>query len=63
MVIEYYPTYIKGAGGSLEVFWKILDKYFDYKKVEGDFTKFKEGDYNYHYNLICKRKPKEKLDV
>jgi FkbM family methyltransferase len=49
MIIEYYPKYIEGAGDSPEEFLAIIDKYFTYKKIEGDY-----GDG--YWNLICERK-------
>ncbi|HDY66397.1 MAG TPA: FkbM family methyltransferase [Candidatus Scalindua sp.] len=49
MIIEYYPEYIEGAGSSIETFWKILNKYFKYKKIEGDYG-------NNYYNIYCQRK-------
>jgi hypothetical protein len=49
MVFEYYPKYIKMAGGDpLEVL-RIIDKYFTYKKIDGDY-----GDG--YWNLYCVRK-------
>jgi len=49
MIIEYYPKYIEGAGCDPKEFWQILDKYFTYERIEGDYT-------DEYYNLICKRK-------
>ena len=49
MIIEFYPKYIEGAGCDPKEFWLILDKYFIYKKIEGDYT-------SEYYNLICERK-------
>jgi len=56
MVIEYYPSYIEGAGGSTQKFWDILDKYFTYEKLGADHDVASEK-LALHYNLICKRKP------
>lgn len=49
MIIEWYPEYITGAGGSLEVFWDILNKYFNAVRIQGEYRE------NY-YNLYCTRK-------
>ena len=49
MVIEYYPSYIEGAGGSVEKFWEIINKYFTHKRIEGEYS-------DTHYNLFCERK-------
>jgi len=48
MVIEYYPEYIDKAGGSLNIFWDILEYYFYYKKIPGDVGE-------QYYNLYCTR--------
>ena len=49
MVIEYYPEYMKRLGNKPEDMIEILNKYFTYKKIEGDYG---EGYWNY----FCKRK-------
>jgi len=49
MIIEYYPEYIKGAGGSLDKFWEILNKYFTAIRIPGEYRET-------YYNLFCSRK-------
>jgi len=49
MVFEYYPKYIKMAGGDPDEVMMMLDKYFKIEKIPGDY-----GD-NY-WNLYCQRK-------
>ncbi len=49
MIIEFYPKYLEMAGSSEKEFLSLLDKYFTYEKIAGDY-----GD-NY-WNLLCKRK-------
>lgn len=40
MIVEYYPQYIRGAGCDPAEFMEILDKYFTYSIIPGDY----EGD-------------------
>lgn len=49
MIIEYYPKYIRDFGGSPEEVLNILDTYFTYSPVEGDYG---DGYWNYY----CVRK-------
>ncbi len=49
MIIEYYPKYIKAAGGEPEEVMRILDKYFRHSPIEGDY-----GDG--YWNFYCERK-------
>ncbi|HXF44201.1 MAG TPA: FkbM family methyltransferase [Candidatus Paceibacterota bacterium] len=49
MVVEYYPKYIKMLGGDPDEMKAILDKYFTYKPIEGDY-----GDG--YWNFFCQRK-------
>ena len=49
MIVEYYPKYIKEAGNSPEEMMAILDRYFTYEKIEGDY-----GDG--YWNFYCVRK-------
>lgn len=49
MVFEYYPKYIEETGGSAEEVKKVIDKYFDYYIIEGDYGKT-------HWNWFCTRK-------
>jgi len=49
MVVEYYPKYIKNGGCSPEEFMEILNKYFTYKVIPGDYV---DGC----WNLYCERK-------
>lgn len=49
MIIEYYPKFIEGAGCDPKEFMSILNKYFNYSIVPGDYT---EGCWNYY----CERK-------
>ena len=50
MVIEYYPKYIEGSGGSPQEVMDILNSYFVCKPIENDY-----GDG--YWNLYCERKP------
>ena len=54
MIVEYYPKYVKDAGSSIEEVMAILDKYFTYSKVDGEYEDHRKG-YE-HYNLFCTRK-------
>lgn len=49
MVFEYYPKYIEMAGGDPKEVMKIIDKYFIWKKISGDYGKG-------YWNLFCQRK-------
>lgn len=49
MVVEYYPEYIKRLGLNPQDMLDILDKYFTYEKIEGDYS-------DAYYNLYCVRK-------
>jgi FkbM family methyltransferase len=49
VVIEYYPKYVKDAGGDIKDVDEILKKYFTSEVIDGDYG----GDY---YNLFCTRK-------
>ena len=49
MIIEYYPKCLEELGNDPADMMAILDKYFTYKKVEGDYN-------DEYYNLICIRK-------
>lgn len=49
MTIEYYPKYIKNGGFSPKDFMDILNKYFTYETIPGDYK-------NGCWNLYCKRK-------
>lgn len=49
MVIEYYPKYIKDGGCSPEEFMEILNKYFTWREIPGDYSKG-------CWNLYCERK-------
>lgn len=49
MVIEYYPKYMKNLGNNPQDMMNILDKYFNYRKIEGDY-----GDG--YWNYFCERK-------
>ena|SRR3990167_8027076 len=49
MVIEYYPECIEKCGNNPQDMMDILDKYFTYEKIEGDYT-------DTYWNYICKRK-------
>jgi len=54
MVFEYYPKYIKDGGGSPEEVKAIIDKYFDYYVIEGDYgSRQTAGDF--HCNWFCKK--------
>lgn len=44
MVIEFYPLYIEGAGYDPKDFMDILDKYFTYEIIVGDYG---DGYWNY----------------
>lgn len=48
MVIEYYPKYIKDAGLSTDEFKEVINKYFKFEIIPGDYT---EGC----WNLFCTR--------
>lgn len=49
MVIEYYPKYISGAGGNPQDVLDILDTYFIYAPIQGDY-----GDG--YWNFYCRGK-------
>lgn len=49
MVIEYYPEYIEKLGNDPKEMMAILDKYFTYEKIEGDYT-------DTYWNYFCVRK-------
>ncbi len=49
MVIEYYPSYIEKLGNKPQDMLDILDKYFTYTRVEGEFDET-------HWNYYCVRK-------
>lgn len=49
MVIEWYKKYIEGADCNPDEFWEIINKYFKWSKIEGDYTE----DY---FNIYCERK-------
>ena len=49
MVIEYYPKYIRDAGLNPDDFMAIINKYFTYEVIPGDYS---ENCWNY----LCKRK-------
>ncbi len=49
IICEYYPKYIRDAGGSPEEVIEILSKYFDLGKIDGDYG---EG----YFNLYGTRK-------
>ena len=44
MVIEFYPEYIKNAGCDPDEFMEIINKYFTYEVVPGDYS---DGCWNY----------------
>lgn len=48
MVIEYYPKFIEDAGLSTQEFRDIIDKYFEFEVIPGDYS---DGC----WNLFCKR--------
>lgn len=48
MVVEYYPKYIKDAGLDPNEFKEVIDKYFEFEVIPGDYT---DGC----WNLYCKR--------
>ena len=48
MIFEYYPKYIRDAGGSPEEVMSILNTYFDLQVIPGDYG---EG----YWNLYCTR--------
>jgi len=49
MVVEWYKKYIEGANCNPDEFWEIINKYFTWVKIEGDYTE----DY---FNIYCERK-------
>ena len=49
MIIEYYPACITGCGNDPNEMMAILDKYFTYEKIEGDYN-------DEYWNYLCKRK-------
>jgi hypothetical protein len=49
MIFEYYPKYVKDAGGDMKDVDKILEKYFTWVIVPGDYS---DGCWNY----FCKRR-------
>lgn len=49
MVIEYYPEYIEKMGGDPKEVMAILDKYFIYEVIKGEFT-------DKYWNYFCVRK-------
>lgn len=49
MMIEYYPKYIEQAGCSTQEFMDIINKYFTYVIIPGDYT---DGCWNY----LCTKK-------
>ena len=49
MVIEYYPEYIRNAGCNPEECMEIINKYFTYEVIPGDYS---DGCWNY----FCQRK-------
>lgn len=53
MVIEYYPKYIEDAGLSTKEFRDIIDKYFEFKIIPGDYS-------SNCWNLFCIRKDNAK---
>lgn len=55
MVVEYYPKYIKDAGCDPKEFREIIDRYFEFEIVEGDYS---DGC----WNLFCRRKDNAKND-
>ena len=48
MVVEYYPKYIEDAGLSTKDFRDIIDKYFEFEIIKGDYS-------DNCWNLFCKR--------
>lgn len=44
MIIEYYPEFIRNAGGDPQEFMDIINKYFNYIKVPGDYS---DGCWNF----------------
>lgn len=55
MIIEYYPAYIEGAGGSVKKFWEIINKYFTHEEVRGEYENASKMT-STHYNLYCQHK-------
>jgi hypothetical protein len=55
MVVEYYPKYIEDAGLYTADFRQMIDKYFEFEIIKGDYT---EGC----WNLFCKRNDHAKND-
>lgn len=53
MIIEYYPKYQKRLGNEPKEMIEILDKYFNYDKIEGDYGGNEENPY---WNYFCIRK-------
>ena len=53
MIIEYYPKYIENAGLTTKEFKEVIDQYFEFEIVPGDYN---EGC----WNLFCTRKDNAK---
>ena len=49
VVIEYYPKYMRKLGNKPEDMMEILDKYFTYEKIKGDYT-------DEYWNYFCTRR-------
>lgn len=49
MIIEYYPSYIEKLGNQPQEMLEILDKYFTYSRIDGEFD-------DTHFNYFCTRK-------
>ena len=56
MVVEYYPSYVENAGGSIDEVMAILNKYFVIQKIKDDYDDPNPDKTNEHYNLFCTRK-------
>src|SRR3990167_2927194 len=49
LIVEFYPKCQEELGNDPKEMMAILDKYFTYEKIEGDYT-------DTYWNYICKRK-------
>ena len=49
MIVEWYQKYIEGADCSPDEFWEIINKYFTWTKIEGDYCEE-------YYNIYAERK-------
>jgi hypothetical protein len=49
MILEVYPKYIEGAGFNVGELWEIVNKYFTWRKILGDYS-------DEYYNIYAERK-------